>query len=293
MIVVSPNASLATRRASRAPWPRSADELDLSESARLPSRLRQTMGNMKMITSVAQYVGAIAKIKDNQEALKNHADLLFRGQPCDLPLLPKIGRLKVRGSSLGNIERLLFEEFKRTYVSFREFDPKDEWDCLALAQHHGLPTRLLDWTYSALVALWFAVRNPPGKKMSGRGLEPGVVWVLCGLTGDFRLKTNTTQPLNNKSKTLIFRPRTITPRIVAQSGVFTVHKLVNGDHFIPLEKNSHYKNKLIKINIQPKSFSRIRKELDRLGTNASLLVPDLDGLCQYLSWRYTKLSDEL
>lgn len=249
--------------------------------------------DVNTVRTVSEFVARIADIKTSQVALGNKNDLLFRGQPCDKPLLPKLGRLTPKGER-GKIERLLLDKFARESLPFTEFEPRDEWDLVALAQHHGLPTRLLDWTHSSLAALWFAVRRPPQTKESGDGLEIGVVWVLCADLEDFQQITSGTSPLDNKLRTLIFRPKAITRRIVAQSAVFTVHKLHDdSSNFIALDKNRLYKQKLIKVIIPAEAFSGIREELNMYNANAALLFPDLDGLCAHLSWRYTKLSDEI
>jgi len=247
---------------------------------------------IESVSTVPQFVARIAEIKKQQVEQDNENDLLFRGQPCDKPLLPKLGRVPPKGPR-GKIERLLLDKFERESLPFREFEPKDEWDLLALAQHHGLPTRLLDWTHSAIAALWFAVRNPSEKTDDGKGLETGVVWVLCAELEDFQLETTNTSPLDNKLRTLIFRPKAISRRIVAQSAVFTVHKLIEGtSNFVALNKNAKYKKKLMKLIIPPEAFPSIRKDLNMFSANAALLFPDLDGLCSHLSWRYTKLRDE-
>jgi hypothetical protein len=74
--------------------------------------------------------------------------------------------------------------------------------------------------------------------------------------------------------------------------VFTVHKIVSGKRFVPLEKNRDYKNKLEKIVIPPEHFSNIRKDLHIHNINAVSLFPDIDGLCKHLEWRYSKYKDE-
>lgn len=235
------------------------------------------------VVTVSQFITRVREIRQKQSAEGHNEDLIFRGQPCDLPLLPKLGRGNVRGK-LATIEKLILAEFDRTSWPFREFALRDEWDLIALAQHHGLPTRLLDWTYSALAALWFAVREPV--------IDDGVVWVLATRKEDFHQNAaHTAGPLSNSSRTLIYRPKAISRRIVAQSGIFTVHKLMDGSRFIALDNNKAYKYRLTKLMISPKKFPAIRKELNVLNTNAASIFPDLDGLCLHLKWRYTKLLD--
>ncbi|MGP8155074.1 MAG: FRG domain-containing protein [Smithella sp.] len=248
------------------------------------------------ITSVSQLVKYVEEIKKEEENNDNHADLLFRGQPCDEPLLPKLGRVNIRSRSrnVAKIEKLLLQEFGRTSIAFSNLPPSRQWDLIALAQHHGLSTRLLDWTYSALAGLWFAVREPFNMQKKNKNEKCGALWVLRSSTDDFYQYDDTegTSPLDNKRRTLIYRPAVITQRIAAQSGVFTVHKLIDGKRFVAIEKNKNYKDRLTKFVIPSESFSSIRKHLNIFNVNNALMFPDLDGLCTHLTWRYTKYKDE-
>jgi hypothetical protein len=241
------------------------------------------------IKSVQQFVDLIDKERENADNLGNDADFLFRGQRRDLPLLPKITRLKLRGE-ISNIEKLIIDEFRRTSLPLSEFKPEDDWDLLSLAQHHGLPTRLLDWTYSALAALWFTVKDTPYKN-DNKIPENGVVWLLSPNVEDFRTETEKYGPLSNKI-TKIFLPKVISRRISAQAGAFTVHKIISDGSVIKFEKHATFKKKLLKIIVPPECFPRIRHRLNMLGVNSATLFPDIDGLCNHLKWRYSFFDDE-
>ncbi len=238
----------------------------------------------KKIKDIKEYIEIIDSIKVESERNGNKAELIFRGQNVDRPLLPKLARLKLNGE-IKNVEKLIIKEFERGIIPLSEFKPENDWDTLALAQHHGLPTRLLDWTYNALVALWFAVSDVAVEK------ENGVVWILNAETEDFRVDVDTTKPLTNKI-TKIYRPKVVSRRISAQSGAFTVHKINEEGKMIKLETNKRFGSKLTKVIICPEYFCSIRKSLNTLGVNHSTIFPDLDGFCKHLERRFSKLNDE-
>jgi hypothetical protein len=243
---------------------------------------------VRNFTTFSAYLALLEEEKKNEEKSANKSDFIFRGQPIDKPLLPVLARKKTKGKLL-TIEQLLLEEFKRTSLPFIEFSPKNDWQCLSIAQHHGLPTRFLDWTYSALAALWFAVRNPPVKDEKDK-IQDGVVWILKSNTSDF---LNLSEDAENEEtpfeikRTRIYRPRFISRRIVAQAGLFTVHFTTDEtDDFIPLEKNKFFSEKLIKVQVSHTKFEKIRQQLNSCGINSSSMIPDLDGLCKHIAWRY-------
>lgn len=238
------------------------------------------------IDSIQDYVALVDEAKTAEENNDNESDFLFRGQPQDWSLRPKLARLALKGE-VKSIEKLILDKFRRASLPLSEFKPEDKWDLIALAQHHGLPTRLLDWTSSALAALWFAVKDPP-IKVKGKK-QNGVVWILKPEVSDYR--TDNYSPLSNKI-TKIFRPRVISRRISAQSGAFTVHKFNANGHVIRLETHGQFSKKLIKVTVPHKEFSQIRHRLNILGVNHSTIFPDLDGLCAHLQWRYSHYDDE-
>ncbi len=215
--------------------------------------------------------------------------VLFRGQPRDDPLLPRIARLRLHGN-LAKVEQQMLAEFKRQSIPFLDRIHDNDWDWLALAQHHGMATRLLDWTRNPLAALWFVVQLPPSSRADG------VVWVFSPDTRDIitadKVKSAPEGPFEG-TRTQVFQPNCVTSRIVAQGGWFTVHKYLPEKHqFIPLEHNRIHKKHLTKLAIPADAFSELRYQLDRFGVNSASMFPDLDGICRHVEWLNSLLPDE-
>jgi hypothetical protein len=239
------------------------------------------------VDSVSDYLNIVS------ERCSEHRDVLFRGHAdASWKLVPKIARLKWRADfSLRTAEKEMFAEFKRRAASLTSRDPCDDWDWLSLAQHHGLPTRLLDWSTNALVALWFAVEKPPLKDSSG-AVKDGAVWFFFLKDSDYADVQNDTNPFTGRL-TQVFRPRHHAPRIVAQSGWFTAHKFMDKEiPFIPLEVNKNYKARVLKVIVPATLFHVLRNELNRCGINAASLFGDLDGLTRQITSEFSPPEDE-
>jgi len=211
--------------------------------------------------------------------------ILFRGQNVDKPLLPKYARFigwllqhdLIKNDEILAVERDRFLEFKRRAGWLIEKAPDTDWDWLGLAQHHGLDTRLLDWTENPLFALYFACENCEfGSDHSS------IVWILKVPRSDIVLPTATISPFSVE-RTKVFRPTIVSPRMTAQAGWFSVHKLMQKEKkFVPLDKNRRYKDSLAKLEIRMEP-GKVMTFLMRVGVNSSLLFPDLDGLCKHIN----------
>ena len=171
--------------------------------------------------------------------------------------------------------------------------PKTQWDWLAVAQHYGLPTRLLDWSVNALSAAWFAVARPARSRDAY-----GVIWSyearegVLEKGGDYIGSSRSNAPFSI-AHTGILVPRYVSKRIVAQGGYFTVQtRTANPPHFVPLDQEDSFKGRLQKWAIPAACFPEFRQQLTRLGANAMSIYPDLGGLCQDIKWRYSYADDE-
>jgi len=93
--------------------------------------------------------------------------------------------------------------------------------------------------------------------------------------------------------TRVFRPTHVTQRIIVQSGWFTVHRCIpKSNHFIALESNTRYKGQIMKIEILPTSFARIREQLAQADFHSASMFPDLSGLAAHVEWLHILDDDE-
>jgi FRG domain len=234
-----------------------------------------------------------------EDQCSEQSTVFFRGQRTDEPLRPSIARLNPKRYSLLEAEKKILRAFQRRSLPFLEMRPETTWDWLAVAQHYGAPTRLLDWSVSALSAVWFAVERPAVRdERENGGLRAGVIWIfhardkVIDQGGDYISATQESDPFK-MSRPGILVPRYVSRRIVAQGGYFTVHRSWNEEpHFRPLEEDENIRERLVKVVVPGKVFPCIRHDLTRLGVNAMSIYQDLEALCQDIKWRYAYLADD-
>jgi len=204
---------------------------------------------------------------------------LYRGQGIDKALLPKIARYEVK--DVETIEQEMLEDFKRRSTYLIDYHPGNSWDWLALAQHHGMATRLLDWSENPLIALWFSMAT----KSDIIDADYTVVWGFKVPSRD--LVANTEQMDSIKQGTIkVFKPDHITKRITAQFGWFTVHTANHEKHFVSFEQSHEYSKHLFKIKVNSNCFSECKKRLHNYGINSASMYPDIDGLAKHVEWLY-------
>lgn len=221
----------------------------------------------------------------NWTATRPTSRYVFRGQSQNYSIVPKIGRDTYDYHA--SIERRMFRKFRASARPYLGFDPRSDWDWLALAQHHGAPTRLTDWSESPLVALYFAL---DGAKTSADPIIYALdlyrddIQTVDGMnldtaTGKFRLSNGMalSSPFELSEGIVAVDTNVVTPRISSQRGMFTVH----GNPTKPLEVPPHQQFTI------PAEFARdLFGQLMELGVDALHIFPDINGLCKSLDARY-------
>ena len=202
---------------------------------------------------------------------------LFRGQADASAILPKIGRAAYNFDYAR--EQALFKAFERAAWPYLKGE-LSSFELLALAQHHGAPTRLADWSTSPMVAAWFAVSSFP----EGTDAQIYALDVLRADIDAIDIKTGLTRsgpkvddPLMPKTGVYLIETAQVSNRITTQRGIFTLHgspstplAIPNDEIFpIPLALRQDFQSRLMD-----------------LGVDASHIYPDIDGLCRSLDYRF-------
>ena len=212
---------------------------------------------------------------------------LFRGQKeIKWNLEPQIARPGPWKFSLEN-EKAMLEDFKLRALPYLPGTRQNltDLEMLALAQHHGMATRLLDWTEHALIGLWFAVRDAYSEKeMQVDPHLQGVVWVFQPEQKDVLDASDCSKDPFRFAETKVYHPGHFAHRIQAQGGWFTVHKYNRKlDRLVRLNRLKEHKGKLWRISIEAVVFTDIAKQLQRAGITAATAFPDLTGVAEFIN----------
>lgn len=228
----------------------------------------------------------------------------FRGMPdASFTLTTSLMRL---GPDCARFEGHLLRNFKK-YAMRDVVERGSYWHWLAVAQHHGLPTRLMDWTFSPLVALHFMTADP---ELFDRD---GVIWCVDYKKAHEHLPTRLIDTLHREGAdvftvdllsdidslgafdglaehefALFFEPPSIDDRIVNQYALFSVisDPGVGVDDWLAQHPDCYRK-----VIIPHEIKWEIRDKLDQANINERVLFPGLDGLSRWLRRQYTPLSD--
>ena len=229
-----------------------------------------------------------------------HSTLVFRGlSRASYRNISSLARLT---GDYPSLERHLLRNFRK--YAHRERPGPTTWDWLALAQHHGLPTRLLDWTFSPLVALHFATatwNDEPAALWAvdtdgAHALLPGRLQAAREGVGARVLPTpilaEVAPPRAHRDVLgddddpfcVFFEPPSLDERIVNQSAVLSA----TSDARCHMEDWLDAHPGLWRVwEIPPDVKAEVRERLDQANITERVLLPGLDGLAAWLRRYYS------
>lgn len=234
---------------------------------------------------------------------------VFRGMSCsEWPIATSLERLK---SPPRDVEPALLRSFRK-YAPRGTFASHSDWEALAVAQHNGLPTRLLDWSVSPLVAVHFATCERQYFS------QPGVVWCvdvlalrdrvlpaaiadpiiqLPAVVFDVATLEGAFPKLEHFDRTraalgdacVFFEPPSLDARIANQTGILSA---MNGpdvspqQYFEKLALANPNRRDVFGIVLDKSAKPEIRDMLDQNNIHERMLFPGLPGLCDWLKRYY-------
>lgn len=211
--------------------------------------------------------------------------------------------LQRMGGDYAQMEKHLLRNFRK-YAHQNEVEADSVWNWLSLAKHHGLPNRLLDWSFSPFVALHFATADPERFDLDGavwavnyiavhhhlpqplqialheEGSDVFTADMLAGIAGSLEELDRLAQ----EDFVVFFEPPSIDDRIVNQFALFSLISNPRARLNDWLEEHPEVCRKII---LPAEIKWEVRDKLDQANITERVLFPGLDGLSSWLKRQYS------
>lgn len=264
---------------------------------------------IKCVDSLNKYISLVEQLR-----IKHKGPLWYRGcGKASYELKPSLYR-HLQSKAIDDIlllEKKLIDRFKQRSIPFHSRPFNDNpWEWLFLMQHYGVPTRLLDWSESPLVGLFFAVTLAHHTLSKfGKPIFKGdaSIWILnpekwnekaVGIPSFTGAILTTADPnasaynpagdiISMKQFPIALYGAHNSQRIVAQRGVFVCF----GKDTFPMEivyGREHFPTDcLMKVVVKKDNLPHMYEALRRHGITDSVVFPDLDGLAREIKREYS------
>jgi hypothetical protein len=258
------------------------------------------------VRSLGELIDHVTPTEPDSETGRHRDSGVYRGvRHADWPLLTSLDRLGglEQPHSKAGLEAHILRNFIRYARPYFPAPLTNDWEALVAAQHHGVPTRLLDWTYSPLIAAHFATlprRDATDRavwRLDWRAVHrtfgfPELALLIEDLERTLRDGERFTpwdlfdSDPGERPFACMLEPASVDPRIAEQSAVFTL----TSDKRLPFDRflaDHGLECALTKFVIPSANADRIRDQLDMVGADERRLFPDLDGVAAKLRRYYS------
>jgi len=236
----------------------------------------------------------------NEEINRYRGPYVYRGLSHATYLLET--SLMRLGGPYARLEKHLIRNFKK--YAYKRKTSDSIWDWLAIAQHHGLPTRMMDWTYSPYIALHYATINLDHFNVDGAvwcvdyvelaKLLPNKLKVVLSDEGSNVFTADMLDSVINSLKAfdeidsqpfiIFLEPPSLDERIVNQFALFS---LISDPEYLMNDYLEKHPGLYKKIIVPAELKWEIRDKLDQANITERVLFPGLDGLSMWLKRHYS------